>query len=78
MFDRYDKHEIVQDDIDDDPHQGGMWFKILGNRDYVIQIWFLISLGGADNFTKIFMNVSTIHATERYHKTSENRLEPQL
>ena len=36
MFDRNDKQEIVQDDIDDDPHRGGRWFKILGNCDYVI------------------------------------------
>ena len=36
MFDRNDKQGIVQDDIDDDPRRGGRWFKILGNRDYVI------------------------------------------
>ena len=27
-----------QDDIDDNPHRGGRWFKILGNRDDVILI----------------------------------------
>ena len=36
MFDRNDKQGIVQDDIDDDLHRDGRWFKILGNRDYVI------------------------------------------
>ena len=36
MIDRNDKQGIVQDNIDDDPHRGVRWFKILGNRDYVI------------------------------------------
>ena len=30
--------EIVQDDIDDNPHRGGRWFKILENRDDLILI----------------------------------------
>ena len=36
MFDRNDKQEIFQDDIKDDTHRSGRWFKILVNRDYVI------------------------------------------
>ena len=32
---------IAQYDIDDDPHRGGRWFKILGNCDDVILIWSL-------------------------------------
>ena len=40
MFDN-DKQEAVQDDIDDNPDGGGRWFKILGNCDDVILIWFL-------------------------------------
>ena len=38
IFDRNDKQGIVQDDIDDDPHRGGRWFKILKNRDDIILI----------------------------------------
>ena len=35
----FDRNDIVQDDIDDDPHRGGRLFKVLGNRDDVILIW---------------------------------------
>ena len=40
MFNRNDKQRIVQDDIDDNPHRGGRWFKILRNLNDVILIWF--------------------------------------
>ena len=30
IFDRNDKQVIVHDDIDDNPHRDGRWFKILG------------------------------------------------